>query len=196
VSTEYTASPHDQRKAVFLDRDGVINRPLIRGGKPYPPANLDEFDILPGTLEACQLLKKLGFILVVATNQPDVARGTLARGMVEVFHGYLLRQLPIDRVMTCFHAGVAYGDPCECRKPRPGMLIEAAKALRIDLGRSFMVGDRWRDVDCGFNAGSKTIFIDWGYEERLKRDPDYNAHDLLDAAQLIEQLGAEENART
>jgi D-glycero-D-manno-heptose 1,7-bisphosphate phosphatase len=196
VSTEYTASPHHRRKAVFLDRDGVINRPLIRGGKPYPPVNLDEFDILPGALEACQLLKRLGFILVVATNQPDVARGILAREMVEVFHGYLLRQLPIDRVMTCFHAGVAYGDPCECRKPRPGMLIEAARALRIELAKSFMVGDRWRDVDCGFNAGCKTIFIDWGYEERLKRDPDYNAHDLLDAAQLIEQLGAEENART
>jgi D-glycero-D-manno-heptose 1,7-bisphosphate phosphatase len=76
------------------------------------------------------------------------------------------------------------------------MLLEAAKALKIDLGRSFMVGDRWRDVDCGFNAGCKTIFIDWGYEERLKRDPDYNAPDLLGAAQLIEQIGQDDDART
>jgi D-glycero-D-manno-heptose 1,7-bisphosphate phosphatase len=196
VSTENTAAPHHRHQAVFLDRDGVINRPLIRGGKPYAPIDLHEFDILPGALEACQVLKKLGFLLVVATNQPDVARGTLSREMVETFHEYLMQQLPIDRVMTCFHAGAAYGDPCECRKPRPGMLIEAAKALRIDLGRSFMVGDRWRDVDCGFSAGCKTIFIDWGYEERLKRDPDFNAHDLLGAAQLIEQIGADDDART
>jgi D-glycero-D-manno-heptose 1,7-bisphosphate phosphatase len=196
VSTEKALTPNQRHPAVFLDRDGVINRPLIRGGRPYPPGNLDEFVILPGVLEACQILKKLGFILVIVTNQPDVARGTLAREIVETIHACLLQQLPIDRVMTCFHAGAAYGDPCECRKPRPGMLIEAAKALRIDLAKSFMVGDRWRDVDCGFNAGCKTIFIDWGYEEQLKRDPDFKAHDLLAAAQLIEQIGADEDART
>jgi D-glycero-D-manno-heptose 1,7-bisphosphate phosphatase len=180
--------PYYCHAGIFLDRDGVINRPLIRAGKPYPPVNLEEFEILPGVHEACQLLKKLGFLLVIATNQPDVSRGTLVREVVETIHASLLQQLPIDRVMTCFHAGAAYGDPCECRKPQPGMLMEAAKALRIDLAKSFMIGDRWRDVDCGFNAGCKTIFIDWGYEEKLTRDPDFHAHDLLDAAKMIEQL--------
>jgi D-glycero-D-manno-heptose 1,7-bisphosphate phosphatase len=187
VKAKYHTLPSDCR-AVFLDRDGVINRPLIRAGKPYPPATLDEFEILPGVREACQLLKKLGFLLVVATNQPDVGRGTLAREAVETIHAWLLQQLPIERVMTCFHGGAAYGDPCECRKPQPGMLLQAAEAFKIDLAKSFMIGDRWRDVDCGFNAGCKTIFLDWDYEEKLKRDPNFNAHDLLDAAKLIKQL--------
>ena len=176
------------RRAIFLDRDGVINRPLIRDGKPFPPASVDEFEILAGVTEACEALKGLGFLLVVATNQPDVGRGTLVREQVETVHRWLLQQLPIDRLMVCFHGGAAFNDPCDCRKPQPGMLLEAAEALKIDLARSFMIGDRWRDVDCGFNAGCQTIFIDWGYEEKLNRDPDFRARDLLGAAQLIEQL--------
>ena len=187
---------HHARRAVFLDRDGVINRPLIRGGKPYPPVNLDEFQILPGVFEACQALKDLEFLLVVVTNQPDVGRGTLAREVVETIHRWLLQQLPIDRVMTCYHGGAVYGDPCDCRKPQPGMLFQAAEELKINLAKSFMIGDRWRDVDCGFNAGCETIFIDWGYEEKLKRDPDFRAHDLPGAAQLIEQLEQTNDART
>jgi D-glycero-D-manno-heptose 1,7-bisphosphate phosphatase len=183
-------------RAVFLDRDGVINRPLIRAGKSYPPTSLDEFELLPGVPEACQTLKELGFLLVIATNQPDVGRGTLGREAVETIHRRLLEQLPIDRVMTCFHGGAEYGDPCDCRKPRPGMLFRAAEELKINLAKSFMIGDRWRDVDCGFNGGCKTIFIDWGYKEKLKRDPDFNAHDLLDAAKLIEQLEPKNDART
>jgi D-glycero-D-manno-heptose 1,7-bisphosphate phosphatase len=183
-------------RAIFLDRDGVINRPLVRSGKPYPPSSLAEFEILPGVSEACQVLKELGFLLVVATNQPDVGRGTLARETVETMHRWLLRQLPIDRVITCFHAGQARGDSCDCRKPRPGMLFQAADALGIDLPKSVMIGDRWRDIDCGYNAGCQTIFIDWGYEEKLKRDPDFRARDLLGAARLIEQLEHQKDART
>ena len=188
--------PGPARRAIFLDRDGVINRPLIRAGKPYPPVTVDDFDILPGVPEACQVLKELGFLLVVVTNQPDVGRGTLAREAVETIHGRLLQRLPIDSVMTCFHAGAACGDPCDCRKPHPGMLLQAAEELKINLAKSFMIGDRWRDVDCGFNAGCKTIFIDWGYEEKLKRDPDFRAHNLPGAAQLIERLEQTNDART
>jgi D-glycero-D-manno-heptose 1,7-bisphosphate phosphatase len=184
------------RRAVFLDRDGVINRPLIRAGKPYPPTSLIEFEILPGVSEACRALKELGFLLVVVTNQPDVGRGCLGREAVETIHEWLLQQLPIDRVMTCFHGGASHGDTCDCRKPKPGMLLQAAEALRINLAKSFMTGDRWRDVDCGFNAGCHTIFIDWGYEEKLKRDPDFRARDLLSAAKLIEQLEHKNDART
>jgi D-glycero-D-manno-heptose 1,7-bisphosphate phosphatase len=183
-----SASASPERPAVFLDRDGVINRPLIRAGKPYPPTTLDEFEILPSVREACQLLKKLGFLLVVATNQPDVGRGILTRAAVEMMHAWLLQELPIDRVTTCFHGGMAYQDPCDCRKPRPGMLLQAAEVLRIDLAKSWMVGDRWRDIDCGFKAGCKTIFIDWGYQESLKQPPDYRVENLLEAATLIEKL--------
>jgi D-glycero-D-manno-heptose 1,7-bisphosphate phosphatase len=184
------------RRAIFLDRDGVINRPLIRDGKPFPPVRVDEFEILPGVTEACEVLKRRGFLLVVATNQPDVGRGTLVREEVETVHRWLLQQLPIDCLMVCFHGGAAFGDPCECRKPQPGMLLEASEALKIDLAKSFMIGDRWRDVDCGFNAGCQTIFIDWGYEEKLNRDPDFRARDLLGAAQLIEQLEQTNDAST
>jgi D-glycero-D-manno-heptose 1,7-bisphosphate phosphatase len=177
--------PH---RAIFLDRDGVINRPLIREGKPYPPSSLVEFEILAGVRKACQALRELRYLVVVVTNQPDVGRGIIAREVVETIHRWLLQQLPLDRIMTCFHGGEAYGDPCDCRKPLPGMLFQAAEEFRINLDDSFMIGDRWRDIDCGFNAGCKTIFIDWGYEEKLKRDPDYFARDLLDASKLIEQL--------
>ena len=176
------------QRAVFLDRDGVINRPLIRTGKPYPPAALAEFEILSGVPEACRLLKKLGFILVVATNQPDVGRGTLAREAVETIHTWLRQQLPIARIMTCFHGGEAYGDRCECRKPQPGMLIRAAQILNIDLASSYMIGDRWRDIDCGFSAGCKTILVDWSYQEALKQPPDYRVENLLQAAKLIKNL--------
>src|SRR4029077_317936 len=177
-----------KRRAIFLDRDGVINRPLIRGGKPYPPSNVDEFDILPGVPDACRFLKELGFLLVVATNQPDVGRGTLPRDAVETIHRWLEKQLPIDAIFTSFHVGEAYGQICDCRKPRPGMLFQAAAELQIDLANSFMIGDRWRDVECGVNAGCKTIFIDWGYQETLKRQPAYRMGNLLEAAKLIETL--------
>ena len=176
------------RRAVFLDRDGVINRPLIRSGRPYPPAALAEFEMLPDVPEACWLLEKLGFILVVATNQPDVGRGTLAREAVETIHAWLEQQLPIARIMTCFHGGAAYGDPCDCRKPLPGMLFQAAETLKINLAASFMIGDRWRDIDCGFNAGCKTIFIDWSYQEALRQPPDYQLENLLEAAKLVRNL--------
>jgi D-glycero-D-manno-heptose 1,7-bisphosphate phosphatase len=187
---------HQSRRAIFLDRDGVINRPLILAGKPYPPATLDEFEILPDVLRACQIFKELGFLLVIVTNQPDVGRGTLARNAVETIHRWILRQLPIDRIMTCFHGGSVFDDPCDCRKPQPGMLRQAADELNIDLGKSFMIGDRWRDVDCGFNAGCRTLFVDWGYEEKLKRQPDFRVGDLLGAAQLIEQMEQKNEART
>ncbi len=117
-------------RAVFLDRDGVINRPLICAGQPFPPSSWKEFEILPGVLEACQNLKKLGFLLIVATNQPDVGRGKLDRETVDSIHQELLRQLPLDKIMTCFHGGAAYGDPCACRKPFPGMLSTGSRGVQ------------------------------------------------------------------
>jgi D-glycero-D-manno-heptose 1,7-bisphosphate phosphatase len=156
----------------------VINRPIVRDGKPYPPRSLEEFELLPGADKACQLLKEAEFLLIVATNQPDVGRGELQREAVEAIHTAMLKQLPIDRVMVCYHAGAKFDDPCDCRKPHPGMLLNAAKELRIDLARSFMIGDRWRDIECGARAGCQTIFIDWGYKERLALVPDRMAYEL------------------
>ena len=171
-------------RAVFLDRDGVINRALERGARPYPPTSLDEFEILPEVPGALARLKAAGFLLVVATNQPDVGRGTLAKEVVENIHAHMLARLPIDRVEVCFHPGKG-GSDCDCRKPKPGMLFRAAGELELDLARSWMVGDRWRDVDCGHAAGCRTIFIDLGYAENLKQKPDFLARNLAEAADII-----------
>ena len=174
----------EPRRAVFLDRDGVINRALERGGKPYPPVSLVAFEILPDVPAACAKLKAAGYLLVVATNQPDVGRGTLAQEVVEKIHARMTEQLPIDRVEVCYHSG-RETPPCDCRKPLPGMLLRAARELGIDLARSWMVGDRWRDVDCGRTAGCRTVFIDRGYAEELKQKPDFFARNLAEAADII-----------
>lgn len=173
--------------AVFLDRDGVINRALIRDSKPYAPTSLSEFEILPGATEACAKLKQAGFLLVVATNQPDVGRGTLKQEVVEAIHAQMCRELPIDRVEVCYHPGRSASE-CDCRKPKPGMLLRAARELNIDLARSFMVGDRWRDIDCGHAAGVTTILIDYGYAESLRQAPHHRVGSLLEAANLILDL--------
>jgi D-glycero-D-manno-heptose 1,7-bisphosphate phosphatase len=172
------------RRAVFLDRDGVINRALVRDGRPYPPSNVAEFEILTGVAEACARLKQAGFLLVVATNQPDVGRGTVSRELVESLHAHMCRILPLDRVEVCYHAGKG-GSECDCRKPKPGMLVRAAGELNIDLKRSFMVGDRWRDIDCGHTAGCVTILVDYGYDESLRQRPDHRVQSLLEAADVI-----------
>jgi transaldolase len=174
----------EMRRAVFLDRDGVINRALARDSKPFAPSSLDEFEILPGVPEACSKLKAAGFLLVVATNQPDVGRGTLKQETVETIHTEMRRQLPLDRVEVCYHSGQGDSE-CDCRKPKPGMLLRAASELGIDLAQSWMVGDRWRDVDCGHAAGCRTIFIDCGYAEELRQKPDFSAGNLAEAADII-----------
>lgn len=172
------------RRAVFLDRDGVINRSLERDQKPFAPASLAEFEILPEVPAACARLKAAGFLLIVVTNQPDVGRGTLKKEIVESIHAHLMAQLPVDRVAVCYHPGQGQSD-CDCRKPKPGLLLRAARELNLDLAQSWMVGDRWRDVDCGHAAGCKTIFIDRGYAEELKQKPDFLAGHLAEAADII-----------
>jgi D-glycero-D-manno-heptose 1,7-bisphosphate phosphatase len=174
---------HAVTRAVFLDRDGVLNRSLVRAGKPYPPTSLDDFEILPDVAEACALLKGAGFLLVVVTNQPDVGRGTQTEAAVEAMHDRLRRNLPIDRIEVCYEPG--NGQPSEFHKPAPGMVLRAAAALNIDLAASFLVGDRWRDIDCGHAAGCTTLFIDYGYAENLRAQPHHRVTNLLEAARLI-----------
>lgn len=169
-------------RAVFLDRDGVINRAVVRDGRPYPPVSLDELEILPGVAQALLSLKAAGFILVVVSNQPDVARGTVPRSVVESINSLLAAKLPLDRVVICYHDSA---DACSCRKPQPGMLLSAASDLGLDLGRSFMVGDRWRDVEAGQSAGCRTFFIDYGYNERQPAFCDYRVTSLAQAAEII-----------
>jgi D-glycero-D-manno-heptose 1,7-bisphosphate phosphatase len=178
------------RPAVFLDRDGVINRAMVRDGKPYPPASLKELEILPRVSEALARLKEAGFLLVVVSNQPDVARGVTSVAAVEAINIELSARLPLDQIRMCYHDGK---DACLCRKPQPGMLLEAARELDIDLYSSFMVGDRWRDVEAGQRAGCRTFFIDYAYDERQPENCDYRVHSLADAAETILSLGSRVN---
>jgi D-sedoheptulose 7-phosphate isomerase len=163
-----TATSSKLHPAVFLDRDGVLNRAVVRDGKPLPPPGIHELEIIPEAAAALAKLKGQGFPLYVITNQPDVARGNLARDEVEAMHRKLAASLPVDDIFVCYHDDA---DHCACRKPKPGLLLEAQRKHNVDLARSFFVGDRWRDIDAGHAAGCKTVLIDHGYRERKPAQP-------------------------
>ena len=181
---ESTASPaRAPRPAVFLDRDGVLNRPVIRDGKPFPPAGVEELELLPDAASSLRDLKTHGFDLYVITNQPDVARGNQSRETVDAIHRKLEASLPIDGIFVCYHDD---NDGCTCRKPQPGLLLEAQRKHNIDLSRSFFVGDRWRDIDAGHSAGCRTVLIDYGYREQAAAKPaEATARSLREAADWI-----------
>jgi len=169
-------------KAIFLDRDGVLIRSDLRDGKPIAVQELTRMEILPGVEGACRALRQAGFLLVIVTNQPDVGRGLVARETVEAMNTVLVTALGIDDVRVCFHDGYS---PCECRKPRPGMLLDAARTLGIDLHASVMVGDRSGDIEAGHAAGCRTVHIAWGHSEVLKVVPDHSAPSLQAAVDWI-----------
>jgi len=181
---ESTAPANAQlRPAVFLDRDGVLNRAVVRDGKSFPPSGPEEFELLPEVASSLVDLKAHGFALFVITNQPDVARGTQTREAVEAMHQKLATSLPIDAVFVCYHDDA---DHCACRKPQPGLLLEAQRKHNLDLSRSYFVGDRWRDIDAGHTAGCETVLIDYGYHERKPaQPPEATVRSLREAADWI-----------
>lgn len=170
------------RPAVFLDRDGVLNRVFVRDGGTHPPATLAEFELLPGAADAVRRLHAVEFVLIVVSNQPDVARGTQTREGVEAIHARLCAELPIREVLACFHDS---GDDCACRKPKPGLILEAARRWRLDPKRSFLVGDRWSDVIAGQAASCRTVLVETPYSGRMRCEPDHCVHDLAEAADWI-----------
>jgi len=173
------------QRAVFLDRDGVINQAIVRGGKPYPPANVDELVMQADAPAALQTLKQAGFLLLVVTNQPDIARGKQTLAAVEAIHQALQKALPLDDFFLCPHDD---RDHCACRKPRPGLLLMGAAKYQVDLSRSFMVGDRWRDIEAGAQAGCATVWIDFGYrEKRSSIQPSATVNSLRAAVDWIRE---------
>jgi D-glycero-D-manno-heptose 1,7-bisphosphate phosphatase len=137
--------------------------------------------------EACAQLAAAGYVLVVATHQPDVGRGDQAQSVVESMHARLRELVPvITHIEVCYAPGqgVAHAEDYR-RKPAPGMITDAASNLGLDLARSWMVGDRWRDIDCGQRAGLRTVFIDFGYDEALRAAPDFTVKDFTAAAAVI-----------
>jgi D-glycero-D-manno-heptose 1,7-bisphosphate phosphatase len=170
------------RRAVFLDRDGVLNKAYVRNGKPYSPDTIEEMIIVPDAAEVLDRLRRHGFRLIVATNQPDIARGRLTRGQVDAMNAHLRSKLPLDAIEMCIHDD---SDQCNCRKPKPGLLLHAAERDGIALAESYMVGDRFRDIEAGHSAGCRTILVGDGYGETFKAQPDAIVRTLTQAADWI-----------
>jgi D-glycero-D-manno-heptose 1,7-bisphosphate phosphatase len=179
-------------RAVFLDRDGVLNEPVLRAGRPHPPGSVAELVVPADVPEACARLKEAGFRLVCVTNQPDIARGTQTAEAVAAINAALGARLPIDEFRVCPHDDA---DGCSCRKPKPGMLLAAAATHGIELAGSVMVGDRWRDIAAGHAAGCRTVLIDRGYAERRPEAPDFACARLGQAAAWILERGDEDGGR-
>lgn len=173
-------------KAIFLDRDGVLNQAVIKNGKPFAPSCLSEVIIPPEAKNALMALKAADFLLIGVTNQPDVVRGTTSLKTVEAINEFLITELKLNDMRVCYHDDVAR---CSCRKPRPGLLLQAAKDYKIILHESFMIGDRWKDIEAGINAKCKTIWIKNSYKEKIPQRPDFTAHSLKEAADWILSIG-------
>lgn len=172
-------------RAIFLDRDGVLNRAFIRDNVSYPPAALEQVELMPGAIEMTAWLRELGFYLLVVTNQPDVARGRQQKERVEEINTYLVKCLGLDAVYTCYHDT---SDGCDCRKPQPGLLLRAAREWPVSLERSFMVGDRYNDIEAGQKAGCTTFFFDHGHAGRPGVEPDYRVGSLDEVVNIITGL--------
>ena len=173
------------KKAVFLDRDGVINRALVKDGLPESPKSLNELEILPGVKESILRLKKLNFICLVVTNQPDVQREKIKKNTIIKMNNFLKKKIELDDIFVCYHDDQ---DNCNCRKPKPGLLLQARKKWNVDFKKSFIVGDRWRDIQAGKKVGCKTIFLDYRYKDIKPKNPDFVTDTLLNATYIIEKV--------
>jgi D-glycero-D-manno-heptose 1,7-bisphosphate phosphatase len=174
------------RRAVFLDRDGVLVRTHVVDGKPAAITPADTVLLCEGAERACAELARAGFALVMVTNQPDVQRGRTTRDFVELTNRSLAATLGLDDVRVCYHD---HADACDCRKPKPGLLLDAGAALGIDFARSVMVGDRWRDIAAGVCAGCRTVLVGTGYDDPFPYLPDLRVAALRDAVDWIRSPG-------
>lgn len=179
------------RRAVFLDRDGVINRSDVVDGKPYAPRHLENFDFLPGVLEAVGAIQRAGFPVIVVTNQPDIGNGLVDKAVIDQMNETVVETLGVDALYMCAHR---QDEECRCRKPKPGMLEAAASDLALQLEGSYMVGDRSSDILAGQAAGCYAIHIDYGYAEKMKGKPDHTVGGLSEAVSHI--LMRERGAKT
>jgi D-glycero-D-manno-heptose 1,7-bisphosphate phosphatase len=181
-----------RRPAVFLDRDGVLNEAVVVNGRPTPPQTLADLHLRPGAIEACAKLHDAGYALVVVTNQPDIARGTQTHAEVSRMHAWLREALPLEEIVTCVHDD---DDNCRCRKPRPGMFLDAADRLGLDLSVSVCVGDRWRDVEAARRAGIRAVFVECHYDEPAATGADLVVGSLLEAVPWICSLENRSNRK-
>jgi len=168
------------KKAVFLDRDGVINKPVIKRGRPFSPRKIEDFELLDGLDNFLKKSKQNGFINIIITNQPDIARGLMGWESLEKINNFIREKLPVDDILVCPHDNK---DNCNCRKPKPGLLLKAAKERNIALENSFIIGDQWKDMEAGKNAGCTTVLIEYPYNKEVKAD--FRVKDLSSAEEII-----------
>ena len=173
------------RKAIFLDRDGTLNKAYIKNGLPISPSSLNKFKIIKGVKKSINRLKKLNFLCILITNQPDVFRGKISKKTVVKMNSYIKKKIKLDDMFVCYHDNE---HNCSCRKPKPGLLVKASKKWKIDLNKSFMIGDRWKDILAGKKVGCKTIFINNNYKNDKKVKADFTFKSLLKAVNKIEKL--------
>ncbi|HLL32521.1 HAD family hydrolase [Streptomyces sp.] len=179
------------RPAVLFDRDGVLVRALVRDGRPYPPRSLPELRLDEDAPDAVRRLTEAGWGVAVVTNQPDVPRGLMTEETVHRINGAVADGLGLSTrsFFTCFHDD---DSGCACRKPGPGLLVEAARGLGADLAHCTVVGDRWRDIGAAHRAGCRAVWIDRGYRERAPRPPYERVTSTAAAVDLI--LGGQPSA--
>jgi D-glycero-D-manno-heptose 1,7-bisphosphate phosphatase len=170
------------KRAVFLDRDGVLNASQLRNGKPYAPTCVDDFHLMPQARHHLTRLNRAGFLLVVVTNQPDIGAGRVEAATVDAMNRRLAAELPVDDILVCPHTPQ---DGCDCRKPKPGMLLRAAQRHDCDLAASYMIGDRFGDIAAGNAAGCTSVLIGDGYGEAEQASPAARAADLAAAVDFV-----------
>ena len=172
----------DVRPAVFLDRDGIMNRLVVRDGIRVSPRVFEDFHLLPGVAEAVKTLKQAGFLAVVVTNQPDIARGFLDAAELDRMHEMLRQAVAVDAIYVCCHDDA---DGCDCRKPKPGLLLRAAEEWRINLNNSFVLGDSWKDIMAGRAAACTTLLVKIEGQVYSGPAPDFAASDLSEAVRIV-----------
>ena len=172
------------KKAIFLDRDGVLNKVVLRekGKIIGSPKSLKELKLIPNIKKVTLSLKKRGFLLIMITNQPDYLRKKNSKKNILQINYYLKKKLFLDDVFVCFHDD---SSKCVCRKPKPGMLFKAKKKHKINLKKSYIIGDRWRDIEAGKKAKCKTILLDHNYKEKIKIKPDFNVKKIIQVLKVI-----------
>jgi D-glycero-D-manno-heptose 1,7-bisphosphate phosphatase len=170
----------ERGRAVFLDRDGVVNKVILRGGKPFSPRNLGEFVFTDGIQETVSILKRNGYKTILVSNQPDIARGHITQDVLDKMMQRVSEEILLDDIFVCPHEDDHH---CACRKPKPGMILEAAKKWKIDLRASYVIGDTWKDMEAGKTAGCKTILLDAVYNRDVRSD--FRVTSLIEAVDII-----------
>jgi D-glycero-D-manno-heptose 1,7-bisphosphate phosphatase len=161
-------------KAIFFDRDGVLNKAIMKNNKPFSPKTLKQLEINPDANMIIKYAKKKKFLTFMITNQPDVARGENSKKNVDKINLFIKKKLNIDDIFCCYCSD----NQCKRRKPNPGMLIEAKKKWNISFKKSFLIGDRKKDIDAAKKVKIKSIFIDYNYDEKKPTKPNFVIYTL------------------